>query len=31
MPDSLTKALDATKEIPVDVAPTFELAHGVKP
>jgi hypothetical protein len=31
MPDSLTKALDATKAIPVDVAPTFELAHGVKP
>ena len=31
MPPSLTKALDATKEIPVDIAPHFELSHGAMP
>jgi len=31
MPASLTKALDATKGIPVDVTPEFELSQGVRP
>jgi len=31
MPESLTKALDATKGIPVDVTPEFELSQGVRP
>ena len=31
MPASLTKALEATKGIPVDIAPHFELLHGVRP
>jgi hypothetical protein len=30
-PASLTKALLATKDIPVDIAPEFELSHGVRP
>jgi hypothetical protein len=31
MPPELTKALDAAKEIPVDITPEFELARGVRP
>jgi hypothetical protein len=31
MPPSLTKALEATKGIPVDVTPEFELSQGVRP
>jgi len=31
MPASLTRALDATKGIPVDVTPEFELSQGVRP
>ena len=31
MPPSLTKALEATKGIPVDIAPHFELLQGVRP
>ena len=31
MPDSLTRALEPTAGIPVDVTPEFELAHGVRP
>jgi hypothetical protein len=31
MPQSLTSALDATKGIPVDVTPDFELSQGVRP
>jgi len=28
MPPALTKALETTKDIPVDITPKFELAHG---
>jgi hypothetical protein len=31
MPRELTQALDAAKEIPVDITPEFELARGVRP
>jgi hypothetical protein len=31
MPAALTQALDATKGIPVDVTPEFELSQGVRP
>ena len=31
MPASLTRALEATKDIPVDIAPHFELLQGAKP
>jgi hypothetical protein len=31
MPTALTKALETTREIPVDIAPEFELLHGVRP
>lgn len=31
MPQALTKALDATNGIPVDVTPEFELSQGVRP
>jgi hypothetical protein len=31
MPAELTQALDATKGIPVDVTPEFELSKGVRP
>jgi hypothetical protein len=31
MPTALTQALDATKDIPVDVTPEFELSQGVRP
>jgi hypothetical protein len=31
MPTALTKALDATNAIPVDVTPEFELSQGVRP
>ena len=31
MPASLTQALDATKGIPVDITPEFELSQGVRP
>ena len=31
MPPALTQALDATKGIPVDVTPEFELSQGVRP
>ena len=31
MPAGLTQALDATKGIPVDVTPEFELSQGVRP
>jgi hypothetical protein len=31
MPPSLTKALDATSGVPVDITPEFELSHGVRP
>jgi hypothetical protein len=31
MPQSLSKALDATNGIPVDVTPDFELSEGVRP
>ena len=31
MPPALTKALETTKDIPVDIAPKFELAKGVRP
>jgi hypothetical protein len=31
MPQSLTVALEATKGIPVDVTPDFELSRGVRP
>jgi hypothetical protein len=31
MPSALTKALDATNGIPVDITPEFELSQGVRP
>jgi hypothetical protein len=31
MPAALTKALEATVDIPVDITPEFELAYGVRP
>jgi hypothetical protein len=31
VPATLTKALDTTKDIPVDISPLFELAKGVRP
>jgi hypothetical protein len=31
MPASLTKALETTEGIPVDVTPEFELSKGVRP
>jgi hypothetical protein len=31
MPATLTKALEATKNIPVDIAPHFELSKGTRP
>ena len=31
MPASLTRSLQATKDIPVDIAPHFELSKGVRP
>lgn len=31
MPAALTQALASTREIPVDITPEFELAHGVRP
>jgi hypothetical protein len=31
MPTTLIKALEATKDIPVDIVPEFELARGVRP
>ena len=31
MPPALTKALESTTNIPVDIAPDFELSHGVRP
>jgi hypothetical protein len=31
MPKELTQALDAAKDIPVDITPEFELARGVRP
>lgn len=31
MPTALTKALGATKDIPVDIAPHFELSQGTRP
>jgi len=31
MPQSLTRALDATSGIPVDITPDFELSQGVRP
>jgi hypothetical protein len=31
MPAALTSALEATSDIPVDITPEFELAHGVRP
>jgi hypothetical protein len=31
MPASLTKVLETTKDIPVDIAPEFELSRGVRP
>ncbi len=31
MPAALSKALDATAEIPVDITPDFELSRGVRP
>jgi hypothetical protein len=31
MPESLSKALETTGEIPVDVTPEFELSKGVRP
>ena len=31
MPRELTSALDAAKDIPVDITPEFELARGVRP
>jgi hypothetical protein len=31
MPRELTSALDSTADIPVDITPEFELAHGVRP
>ncbi len=31
MPESLTKALGATKDIPVDIAPHFELGGSGRP
>ncbi len=31
MPASLTRALETTKDIPVDIAPHFELAQGARP
>ncbi len=31
MPASLTKALESTKGIPVDITPEFELSKGVRP
>jgi hypothetical protein len=31
MPASLTKALEATKGIPVDIAPHFDLSEGARP
>jgi hypothetical protein len=31
MPRDLTSALDSTADIPVDITPEFELAHGVRP
>jgi len=29
MPSALTQALASTRDIPVDITPEFELAHGV--
>jgi hypothetical protein len=31
MPPPLTQALASTRDIPVDITPEFELAHGVRP
>jgi hypothetical protein len=31
MPPALTQALASTRDIPVDITPEFELAHGVRP
>ncbi len=31
MPPALTRALDATRDIPVDITPEFELSQGVRP
>ena len=31
MPASLMKALETTKNIPVDIAPHFELSQGLRP
>jgi len=31
MPEALTKVLQTTKEIPVDILPEFELSKGVRP
>jgi hypothetical protein len=31
MPPALTKALEATKDIPVEIVPEFELSKGVRP
>ena len=31
MPPALTRALGSTTDIPVDITPEFELAHGVRP
>jgi hypothetical protein len=31
MPDSLTRALEVTKDIPVDIAPHFELGGSGRP
>ena len=31
MPAEMTRALESTAEIPVDITPDFELAHGVRP
>ncbi len=31
MPPALTKSLEATRDVPVDIVPDFELAKGVQP
>jgi hypothetical protein len=31
MPPALTQALASTRDIPIDITPEFELAHGVRP
>ncbi len=31
MPPTLTRALESTRDIPVDITPEFELARGVRP